>query len=29
MSDGAWEKMPQYLFKNFIICRADPNDRKI
>lgn len=29
MSDGAWEKMPQYLIKKFVICRADPNDRKI
>ena len=29
MSDGAWEKMPQYLFKNFVICGADPNDQKI
>ena len=29
MSDGAWEKMPQYLFNNFFICGADPNDKKI
>ena len=29
MSDGAWEKMPQYLIKNFVICRVDPNDQKI
>ena len=29
MSDGAWEKMPQYLIKKFFICRVDPNDQKI
>lgn len=29
MSDGAWEKMRQCLIKSFVICRADPNDRKI
>ena len=29
MSDGAWEKIPQYLIKNFVICRVDPNDQKI
>ena len=29
MSDGAWEKMRQCLIKSFVICRADPNNRKI
>ena len=29
MSDDAWEKMPQYLIKSFVLCRVDPNDRKI
>ena len=27
MSDAARKKMPKYLIKNFVISRADPNDR--
>ena len=29
MSDGAWEKIPQYVFKIFFTCGTDPNDRKV